>query len=159
MVGDPGTVGSMVPPSDSHRGPGGQVPPGEVPPAPVPPAPVPPAPVPPADLSSLLPPADAEEWTDEQWLAWLRATDDPADADPPPPVWRSAQRLAASRGGQVLGSAMLGLAQALYGRRRAEVVVEREAPSDPPGDDDLEVHLDPEHPERSTAIVRRRPRS
>lgn len=87
----------------------------------------------------------------------VRATDDPEEADPQPPVWRSAGRLAASRGGRVLGSAMLGLAEAVYGRRGEEVVVEREGPGDPPGGDDVEVHLDPEHPERSTAIVRRLP--
>ena len=29
------------------------------------------------------PPADPEEWTDDQWLAWLRATDAPTPSDAP----------------------------------------------------------------------------
>ena len=100
------------------------------------------------------PPADAQDWTDEQWLAWLRATDDPADEDLQP-AGPQPGRLATSSGGRVLGTAMLGLAQAMYGPRRDEIVIEQERPTDPPGDDEVEVHLDTKHPERSTAIVRR----
>jgi hypothetical protein len=55
----------------------------------------------------------------------------------------------------MLGSAMKGLHEALYGRRD-EVVIVADAGGDPPGEGGPEVHLDPEHPERSEVIVRRR---
>lgn len=96
------------------------------------------------------PPADAEEWTDEQWLAWLEDTD--ADGEPHPRVvarWR--QRPGAS----LLGAAMLGLRDAIYGRPDDEVVIVADAPGGPPDDDAPVVHLDPEHPERSQVRLRR----
>jgi hypothetical protein len=99
------------------------------------------------------PPADASEWSDDQWLSWLRATDDPADHEPPTkpsPI----RRLQSSAGGRIIGSAMLGLAAAL-GKEEEPTFVERKAAGDPSEDDDLQVHLDPDHPERSTAILRR----
>lgn len=98
------------------------------------------------------PPRDAEDWTDEQWLAWLAEAD---EADPSPDAAPMA-RLQRSAGGRLIGNAMLGVAEALYGARRPEIVVEAEVPGDP-HDDDLSVHLDPDDPERSTVVVRRRP--
>ncbi len=107
------------------------------------------------------PPVDPEEWTDEQWLAWLEATDpDPAHRPTPEeeaekgPVSLGA-RLTRSSGGAVLGSAMTGLAQAMYGQNDEQVEV-TEAP-DQPEDEDLVVHLDRDHPERSVAVVKRLP--
>lgn len=102
------------------------------------------------------PPPDPEEWTDEEWLAWLEATD-AADADPdmrPPRLARWRDR----PGSSVLGAAMLGLRDAIYGRPDDEVVVVGETSGDPPDDDLPVVHLDPDHPERSEVVVRRRRR-
>ena len=99
------------------------------------------------------PPADAEEWNDEQWLAWLAATDDDPPTPASPPATRLG-RLARSPAGTALGNAMTGMADALYGPRRNEVAVVAEAPGEPPGDDPFEVRLDPDHPERSQVVHR-----
>jgi len=99
------------------------------------------------------PPADPEDWTDEQWLAWLEATD-PGD-DP-----GSRPRLAAWREhpvGSVLGAAMLGLHDAIYGRIDNEVAIVQEAGGDPPDDELHDLYLDPDHPERSEVVARRPP--
>jgi hypothetical protein len=50
---------------------------------------------------------------------------------------------------------MLGLANAIYGRREEQVVIVQDVSGDPPGDPDLEVRLDPEVPERSAVVIRR----
>ena len=50
---------------------------------------------------------------------------------------------------------MLGLADAIYGPQRPKVVIEAEVPGGS-HDDDLDVHLDPDHPELSVVVVRRR---
>ena len=102
------------------------------------------------------PPKDPEDWTDDEWLAWLEATD-AADADPdlrPPRLARWRDRPGAS----VLGAAMLGLRDAIYGHPDDQVVEVRDASGDPPEDDLPVVHLDPDHPERSEVVVRRRRR-
>jgi len=108
------------------------------------------------------PPADPDDWTDEQWLEWLEAADAAAGdggALPERPVTR-AGRMAASVPGTVLGNAMIGVANAIYGRQQAKVVIVQEAGGDPPTGDDIELHLDPDHPDRSQVVVRRhRPRS
>ena len=101
------------------------------------------------------PPEDAEAWTDEQWLAWLRQTDGEQQAEEidRPRVtakWRDRP------GATVLGAAMLGLRDAIYGRPDDEIVIVQDASGDPPDDDAPVVHLDPEHPERSEVVVRRR---
>ncbi len=99
------------------------------------------------------PPEDAEAWTDEEWISWLEATDDPdghGAAGPVTPPHRSRRRPAS-----MLGAAMLGLHEVIYGRHDDEIVIVVDAGGDPPGDDQPEVHLDPEHPERSEVIVRR----
>lgn len=111
-------------------------------------------PVPSADGPGAFPqpPPDAEQWTDEQWLDWLVATD-PDNAEPGPGAPRPG-RIASSRGGQFLGNAMLGVANALYGRKDADVVIVHEASGEPDDDEPIEVRLDPEHPERSEVIIR-----
>ena len=98
------------------------------------------------------PPADPEEWTDDQWLAWLRATDAPTEAGARPvtPLGRGTH----SPGGAVLGLAMLGMANAIYGRLDNEVVIVAEGDSEPDKDAPFSVHLDPDHPERSTVVFR-----
>jgi len=101
------------------------------------------------------PPADPEDWTDEEWLAWLEATDVDTTAD-----LGSGPRLAAWRShpvGSVLGAAMLGLRDAIYGRPDDEVAIVQEAGGDPPGGDLHDIRLDPDHPERSEVVVRPRP--
>ncbi|MGA2520225.1 MAG: hypothetical protein ABSG81_05325 [Acidimicrobiales bacterium] len=98
------------------------------------------------------PPDDPEAWTDEQWIAWLQATDDPdAPGGPRPHPRRWRDRRTAS----ALGAAMMGLHEVIYGRKD-EVAIVIEAGGDPPNDDLPEVLLDPEHGE---VIVRHRPAS
>ena len=53
----------------------------------------------------------------------------------------------------MLGAAMLGLHEVIYGPHGNEIVIVVDAGGDPPGDDLPEVHLDPDHPERSEVIV------
>ncbi|HUY23531.1 MAG TPA: hypothetical protein VMV22_14460 [Acidimicrobiales bacterium] len=100
------------------------------------------------------PPDDPEAWTHEQWITWLEATDDPDEGA----ARRGAggRRWRDRRPAGVLGAAMLGLRDAIYGRPDDEVVIVADAGGDPPGDDLHEVHLDLEHPERSEVVVRRR---
>jgi hypothetical protein len=100
------------------------------------------------------PPADPEEWTDEQWIAWLKATDSAAggEADPKPATLGG--RVAHSSGGQVLGQAMLGMAYAIYGRHDDEVVIVAEGDSEPDEDEPFTVHLDRDHPERSAVVFK-----
>lgn len=103
------------------------------------------------DLGS--PPADADEWSNEQWIEWLTATDaDLAPADQPTPATRLG-RATRSAGGQLLGGAMTGLAQALYGPRseKPAIVVEAGEPHD---DQPIELHLDEDHPEKSYVVLR-----
>ncbi len=102
------------------------------------------------ESSTELPPADPESWTDEQWITWLQVTDDPL-AEQAVPVTRTG-RAVVSAGGAVLGNAMMGLANALYGPKRDEVVIVEEAPGEPPTEDGYEVVLDPGHPERSRVV-------
>lgn len=83
------------------------------------------------------PPDDADDWTEEQWREWL--TNAPADPDTgrAHPLTRAVR----SSGGAVLGSAMLGLDQAIFGEKpKVEVVAEAEA--DGADNGDLELDLD-----------------
>lgn len=103
------------------------------------------------------PPADPEEWTPDQWIAWLKATDEANDhaseqARPGPSTTMG--RIVSSGGGQVLGSAMLGMAQAIYGVEDDEVVQVVKANTELDDDEPFVVHLDPDHPERSTVTFR-----
>ncbi|HXQ62450.1 MAG TPA: hypothetical protein VN796_08945 [Acidimicrobiales bacterium] len=99
------------------------------------------------------PPDDPEDWTDEEWLAWLEATD-PGDPGP-----EKGPRLAGWRShpvGGALGAAMLGLRDAIYGRPDDEVAIIQVAGGDPPDDDLHDLRLDPDHPERSQIVIRPR---
>jgi hypothetical protein len=103
------------------------------------------------------PPLDPEEWTDEQWLAWLAEQDDAAAAaeSDDAPAERPPRRIPTeSFGAQIIGGAMKGLADALYGPQKKDVEIVSEAPGDPLDDDPLELHLDQDHPEDSRAIIR-----
>ncbi|HEX3947836.1 MAG TPA: hypothetical protein VHW47_09020 [Acidimicrobiales bacterium] len=97
------------------------------------------------------PPVDPEDWTDEQWLDWLKATDEADGAETPPVT--VVGRATRSSGGAVLGQAMLGLANAMYGKKE-EIVVIAEGDSTPEDDGPFAVRLDPDHPERSTVVIR-----
>lgn len=98
------------------------------------------------------PPSDPEAWTDEQWIAWLKATDDDP-SEPSGPVTPGA-RIVRSSGGQVLGQTMLALAHAIYGRRDDDIVVVAEGPGEGGEDEPYTVHVDRDHPERSTVVFR-----
>ena len=100
------------------------------------------------------PPEDAQDWSDEQWLEWLVATDQVPQADGPEAPWEPKVRSAPVR---MLGAAMVGMRDAIYGPLdRDEVVME--APSGPPREpEEIEVHLDADHPEQSRAVVNRQP--
>jgi hypothetical protein len=102
------------------------------------------------------PPADPEAWTDDQWLAWLTATDEAIDAGTPPAS--RGTKITHSAAGHALGQAMLGLAHAIYGRQDNEVVVVVEGEGEPGGDQPFTVHLDPDHPERTYVTLHRAPR-
>jgi hypothetical protein len=104
------------------------------------------------------PPADPEEWTDEQWIDWLKATDADGEPEGDAPVTRMG-RVTRSGPGQVLGSAMMGMAQAIWGQQEDEIVHVVERGSEPLGDEPFELHLDPESPERSTVVFPSDPES
>jgi hypothetical protein len=53
----------------------------------------------------------------------------------------------------MLGAAMQGAYEAIYGPNDEPVAVV-EVPGGPPDDDQPEVHLDLEHPERSQVVIR-----
>jgi hypothetical protein len=99
------------------------------------------------------PPQDAESWTDEQWIAWLQATDNP-DAPDGDDAGRR-RHWSRGRSASMLGAAMLGLHEVIYGPHDDQIVVVVDAGGEPPGDDLPEVHLDRDHPERSEVVVRR----
>lgn len=102
------------------------------------------------------PPRDPNEWTDEQWLEWLKATDGDADH-----VEESnstvLQKIVQSSPGQVLGQAMLGMANAIYGRQDDDIIIVVEGTGETTDDEPFAVQLDPEHPEHSS--VRFKPTS
>jgi hypothetical protein len=100
------------------------------------------------------PPADPEVWTDEQWITWLKATDALVEgaADDAGKPATAMGRIAHSGGGQILGQAMLGMAQAIYGAQDDEIVHVADGSSEPEPDEPFTVHLDPDHPERSTVV-------
>ena len=93
------------------------------------------------------PPLDPDDWTDEQWMEWLR--DNEATADDERRVY--APRLS-SPVSTVMGAAMMGLQKGMYGDiDKPEVVIEIDADGK---DDGVKVTLDPEDPSQSTIVVR-----
>jgi hypothetical protein len=107
----------------------------------------------PEDIGPGGPPDDAESWTDEEWIAWLEATDDPDGEDPG--VAGRRRHWSRGRPASMLGAAMLGMHELIYGRHEDEIAIVVDAGGEPPGDDLPEVRLDLEHPERSEVVVRR----
>lgn len=99
------------------------------------------------------PPGNADEWSAEQWIDWLKTTDaSTPSSDRPSPATKGG-RVVHSPGGQVLASAMTGLARALYGPQEEKPAIVAES-GEPDDDRPLEVHLDFEHPDRSYVIFR-----
>lgn len=101
------------------------------------------------------PPEDPEAWTDEQWLAWLeegeaaeRARQAAEGNRSTLPAWRKAPVAA-----QFLAASMLAVHDVMYGPREEPAIVVQ-ASGDPPNDEPLDVHLDPDHPEESVVIVK-----
>lgn len=99
------------------------------------------------------PPPDPDDWTDEQWIEWLKKTDAGGAEDVTRPV-TTFSRITHSAGGSALGQAMLGMANAMYGRKDNEIVIVAEGSSQPDEDEPFSIHLDPEHPERSVVVFR-----
>jgi hypothetical protein len=52
----------------------------------------------------------------------------------------------------MLGAAMTGLDNAMFGEKEERPGVVVDAPGDPPNDLPFEILLDPEHPERSVVV-------
>ena len=95
-------------------------------------------------MADVLPPDDAENWSDEEWIAWLESTDDSGERQPAV----SAPRKGRSVGTQMLASVMLGFHEMIYGKQDEQQVQIAPAPG-PPDDEDIEVHLDPDDPSQS----------
>ena len=105
------------------------------------------------------PPADPNEWTDEQWIAWLKATDDAAADASDERFSTVMKRVVDSTPGRVLGQAMLGLSQAIYGRHDDIVTIVVEGSGETLDDEPFAVRLDPDHPERSSVVFKAKPDS
>jgi hypothetical protein len=95
------------------------------------------------------PPSDPNEWTDEQWLEWLMTTDDAPLAETEESIPLVVQRIVQSTPGQVIGQAMLGMAQAIYGRQDDEIIIVVGANGETADEEPFAVRLDFDHPERS----------
>ena len=81
-----------------------------------------------------------------------RPTDDEDAAGRPPE--RPVDRFRRGALGSVVAAGLLGLRDALEGRpEREDVTIVSEAPEGEDGPT-LDVHLDPDHPERSVAVLR-----
>jgi len=83
---------------------------------------------------------------------------DPEADEPEPEHWeRPIDRFRRSSAGTVIAAGLLGVRDALEGRpEREEPAIVAEAPE--PKLDNIDIVLDPEHPERSRAIVYLPPR-
>jgi hypothetical protein len=97
------------------------------------------------------PPSDPEEWSDEEWLAWLEEGDAAAEPLPEP---TSPKPIGRGVGSKMLYAGMFGLHQAIYGETISPVTIVADADGDPDKPESLEVHLDEEHPDESTVVVR-----
>ncbi|MGH9154762.1 MAG: hypothetical protein ACRD1K_02660 [Acidimicrobiales bacterium] len=98
-------------------------------------------------------PDDPQDWTDEQWLAWLDETDEPPAPPPPPEEIFPPPTRPRGLSGQMLAAAMTGMAEAIYGPREKPAIV-IEAAGGPPEDNGLDLTLDFDHPEESVVVIR-----
>lgn len=96
------------------------------------------------------PPNDPEDWSDDQWQVYLQATAADAEIDGSTASGGASgfRRLRGSGAGSVIGAAMQGLEQALYGERPKEEIV-AEADSDDP--DRERSTFDPDDP--ASAVI------
>jgi hypothetical protein len=99
-----------------------------------------------------VPPDDPEEWSDEQWIAYLEATE--PDPGPIQPARVHPNKTGRNLVVRLAGAGMIGAYDAIYGTKeeRIEVVAEEGEPFDP----DLIVDLVPDHPEESTVHLKGR---
>ena len=83
--------------------------------------------------------------------------EDPVRPDPerPDPAWeRPIDRFRRTTTGTIVAAGLLGIRDVMEGRpEKEEVTIVSEAPAQPVRD--LDIVIDPEHPERTIAIVRR----
>jgi hypothetical protein len=78
----------------------------------------------------------------------------PPDEDADPEWERPVDRFRRTAAGSMVAAGLLGLRDVMEGRpEKEEVTIVNEAPTRPVGD--LDVVIDPDHPERTVAIVRR----
>jgi hypothetical protein len=100
------------------------------------------------------PPENPDDWSDEQWIAWLKLTDSGPYTSDELPVSTLGSKLARSSSGQALGQAMLGLAAAIYGPKDEDQVIIVEGTSSGEDDEPFAVLLDFEHPEQSSVVFK-----
>ena len=93
------------------------------------------------------PPADPNEWSDEQWIEWLVATDGEAEIDQTPSVLK---KVAGTKSGQVLGQTMLAMSNAIYGTKDAQVQIVVENTAKTLDQEPFVVNLDFENPDSSS---------
>ena len=101
-----------------------------------------------------MPPEDPDEWTDDQWIEWLKATDEGVQSEVATDGATTMGKITKSTTGQMIGQAMLGLAQAMYGKPDDEVTIVVDGSSGPADDEPFAVRLDHDNPERSAIIFR-----
>jgi hypothetical protein len=108
-----------------------------------------------ASPPSVRPDESPDESSDEQPLD--ESTDREPDREPEEEWQRPIDRFRRSSAGTVIAAGLLGVRDALEGRpEREEPAIVTEAPE--PKLDHIDLVLDPEHPERSRAIVYLPPR-
>jgi hypothetical protein len=98
------------------------------------------------------PPPDPDEWSHEQWLEWLNASDASFLEVPDDRIATVVSHVVQSSAGQMIGQAMLGMAQAIYGKKDEELVIVASGDSEPEGDEQFVVRLDFDHPELSSVV-------
>ncbi len=98
-----------------------------------------------------------EGWGDEDELDALVDPDAPAMAEEQEPFVRPIDKFRRTTGGTVLAAGLLGLGDALEGRReREEVAIVQEAPAGKPPDW-LDLQLDFDDPAKSRIVIRKPP--
>ena len=95
-------------------------------------------------MAETSPPEEAENWSDEQWIEWLDSTDGDGGVQPYVPSTPKKRSLGAT----MIGAAMLGLHEIMYGKQDEQQVQIAPAPG-PPDDQDIEITLDPDEPSNS----------
>ncbi len=103
------------------------------------------------------PPSDPNEWSDEQWIDWLKATDEAPLEETEATISKVVKRIVESTPGQALGQAMLGMSQAIYGRHDDDIAIVVEGNGDTADDEPFAIRLDPTHPERSAVVFKESP--